>query len=74
MNAFVLLSLEESTAQRGARKHHLWRGYLTLLVVNHGVIQTISILTAVIPRMIKFDVDIPQDCFCLEVKCTLVIR
>jgi hypothetical protein len=74
MNTFVLLPLQESMAQRGACKHDQWRGYMTVLVVNHGIIKSISILTAVIRPMIKFDVDKPRDCFRQEVKWTLAIR
>jgi len=73
MNTFVLLPLQESMAQRGTGKHGQWRGYMTVLVVNHGIIKCISILTAVDRPMIKFDVDIPQDCFRQEVMCMLAI-
>jgi len=59
--------------QRCACKHDQWQGYMTVLVVNHGIIESISILTAVIRRIIKFDVDTPRDCFCQEVKWTLAI-
>jgi hypothetical protein len=55
MNTFVLLPLQESVAQSGAGKHDQWRGYLTVLGFNHGIIKSISILTAVIRTMIKFD-------------------
>jgi hypothetical protein len=74
MNTFVLLPLQESMAQRGACKHDQWRVYMTVLVVNHGIIESISILTAVIRPMIKFDVDKPRDCFRQEVQWTLAIR
>jgi len=73
MNTFVLLPLQESMAQRGAGKHDQWRGYMTVLVVNHGIMKSISILTAVIRPMIKFDVVTPRDCFRQEVKWTLAI-
>ena len=73
MNPF-LSPLQESMAQRGASKHDQWRGYMTVLVVNHGIIKSISILTAVIRPMIIFDVDKPRDCFRQEVKWTLAIR
>jgi len=73
MNTFVLLQLQESMAQRGACKHDQWRGYMIILVVNHGIIESISILTAVIRPMMKFDADEPQDCFRQEVKWTLAI-
>jgi len=63
MNTLVLLPLQESMAQRSAGKHDQWRGYMTVLVVNHGIIKSISIVTAVIRPMIKFDVDESRDCF-----------
>jgi hypothetical protein len=74
MNTFVLLPLQESVAQCGAGKHEQWRGYMTNFVVNHGIIESISILTAEIRLMIKFNVDKPLDCFRQEVKLTLAIR
>jgi hypothetical protein len=61
MNAFVLLPLQESMAQHGAGKHDQWRGYMTILVVYHGSIKSIRILTAVIRPMIKFDEHKPRD-------------
>jgi hypothetical protein len=60
-------------AQCGACKHNQWQGYMTIVVVNYGLIKSISILTAVIRRMIKFDVDNPPDCFRQEVNWTLAI-
>jgi hypothetical protein len=57
MNTFVLLPVQESMAQRGSCKHDQWRGYMTVHVVNHGIIKSISILTAVIRPMIKCGVD-----------------
>jgi len=60
-------------AQRGAGKHDQWRGYMTILVVNHGMKKSISILTTVIRPMMKFDVDEPRDRFRQEVKWTLAI-
>jgi hypothetical protein len=74
MNTFVLLPLQESMAQRSAGKHDQWRGYMTVLAVNLGIIKSISILTAVFHQMIKFDVDIPRDCFCQEVQWMVAIR
>jgi hypothetical protein len=47
---------------------------MTVLVVTHEIIKSISILTAVIRPMIKFDVDNLQDCFRQEAKWTLAIR
>jgi hypothetical protein len=61
MNTFVLLPLQESIAQLGAGKHDQWQGYITVLVINHGIIKSISIHTTVIYPMIKFDVDIPPE-------------
>ena len=61
-------------AQSGAGKHDQWQGYMTVLVVNHGIIKSISILTPVIHQMIQFDVDKPRDCLRQEVKWTLAIR
>jgi len=74
MNTFVHLPLHESMVQRSAGKHDQWRGYMTVLVVIHGIIKSISILTAVIRPMIEYDVDKPRDCFRQEVKWTLAIR
>ena len=71
MYTFVVLPLQESMAERSAGKHDQWRGYMTVLVVNHGIIKSISILTAVIRPMIKLDVDKPRDCLHQEVKWTL---
>jgi hypothetical protein len=73
MNTFVLLPLQESMVQRSAGKHDQWRGYMTVLVINHGIVKSISILTAVICPMIKFDVEKPRDSFQQEVKWTLAI-
>jgi len=47
---------------------------MTVLVVNHGMIKSISILTAVVRPRIKFDVGKSQDCFQQEVKWTLDIH
>jgi len=46
---------------------------MTVLVVNHGIIKSISILTAVIRPMIKSHVDKPRDCFRQKVMWTLAI-
>ena len=73
MNTFVLLPLQESMAQCGAGNHDQWRGYITILVINHGIIKSISILTAVIRPKINFDVDKPRDSFRPEVRWTLAI-
>ena len=74
MNTFVLLPLLESMGQCGAGKHDQWRGYMTVLVVNHGIIKSLSILTVVILPMIKFDGDKLRDCLHQEAKWTLAIR
>jgi hypothetical protein len=74
MNTFVLLPLQESMAQCSAGKHDQWRGYMTVLVVNHGITKSIGLLTAVICPMIKFNVAKLQDCFSQEVKLMLAIR
>jgi hypothetical protein len=74
MNSFVLVPLQESMAQRGGGKHAQWRGYMTVLVIIHGIIKYIDILTAVIRPMIKFDVDTLRDSFRQEVKWMLAIR
>jgi hypothetical protein len=60
-------------AQCGAGKHDQWGGYMTFLAVNHGIIKSISIPTAVILPKMKFDVDSPQDCFYQEVKWMVAI-
>jgi hypothetical protein len=73
MNTFVLLPLQQTMAQPGTGKHDQWRGYMTILVVNDGIIKAISILTAVIRQMIKFDLDKPRDCFRQDLKWTLAI-
>jgi len=62
MKTFLLLPLPESMAQRGACKHDEWRVYMTVLVINHGFIKSIRILTADIFPMIKFDGDKLRDC------------
>jgi hypothetical protein len=47
---------------------------MAILVINYGIIKSINILPTVIRLMIKFDADIPRDCFRQEVKWTLAIR
>jgi len=69
------LALQESMVQWSAGKRDYRSGYMTVLVVNHGMIQSISILTVVIHQlMIKFDLYKPQHCFRQDVKWTLAIR
>jgi hypothetical protein len=60
-------------AQRSAGIYDQWRGYMTVLVVNHGIIKSISILSTVIRPMIKFDVDKLRDYIRQEVQCMLSI-
>jgi len=60
-------------AQSGAGKLDQWRGYITILPVNHGIIKSIIVLTAVICPIMKFNVDTLRDCFRSEVKRTLAI-
>ena len=74
MNTIVVSPLQESIAHHGACKHDQWRGYMTILVVNHGIIESISILTVVIRSMTKFDVNKLRDGFCYQVKLTLATR
>jgi hypothetical protein len=57
INTLVPLRLHDRLAQCGAGKYDQWQGYMTILVVNHGSIKSISILTMLICPMIKFDVD-----------------
>jgi len=59
MNTFDLLPLQENMAQRGAGAHDKWQSYMTVLVVNHGIIESISILTVFILPMLEYDVDEP---------------
>jgi len=44
-------------AQHRTAEHDRWQGYITVLVVNHGMIQSICILTTVVHAMIKFDLN-----------------
>jgi len=74
MNPFVLLPLQEGMVQCGVGKHDPWRGYMTIHVLNNGIINCISILTVAIRPMIKFDMDKPLDCFRQDVQWTLAIR
>jgi hypothetical protein len=67
------MPLHAGKAHLGQGKHDEWRAYMTVLVVNHGIIKSISILTTVMHTMIKFDVDTLWDCFCQEVLWTLAI-
>jgi hypothetical protein len=60
-------------AQHSAGNHDQGRGYMTRLVVNHGVIKLISIKIAVILPMIIFDVEKPWHSFRQEEKWPLAI-
>jgi hypothetical protein len=68
MITFFILPLQESLAQHGASKHHQWGGYMTVLVVSHGNVKSLSILTAVICLMIKCDVNKLAECVLQEVE------
>jgi hypothetical protein len=70
MNTFVVLLLQESMAQQGAGKHEQCRRYMTLFVVNDGIIKSIRTLTLIIRPMITFDLDKPWDRIPQEVTWT----
>ena len=55
-------------AQRSAGKHDQLQGYMTVLLVNYGLIKSSSILTAVIHPMIHFDIAKPSDYFNQQVQ------
>jgi hypothetical protein len=74
MNTVVLLPLQESMAQRGAGENDQWQGYMTVLVVNHGIIKSIGIVIAGIRPMIKIDVYKPQERFHQEGNWMLAIH
>jgi len=61
-------------AQCGAGEHDQWQGYMTIVVVNQGIMKSISILTADIRPVIEFDVDKPRDCFRQNAKWRQAIR
>ena len=61
-------------AQCGAGKHDQWQGYMTVLIVNVGIVKLFSNIPADICLMIKFDVVKLRDCYRQEVKWTLAIR
>jgi len=73
MKTIVLLALQESMAQRSAGKQDQWPGYMTILVVNHGLAKSISILTMVVPPMIQFQIDTLHDSSSQEEKWTLAL-
>ena len=39
---------------------------MAVLVINHGIIKSIRIITAIVRPMIKLEVDICCDCYCQE--------
>ena len=55
-------------AQCAAGEHDQWRGYMTVLAINHGIMESVSILTVLIRLMIKYDVDTLWNCFRKEMK------
>jgi hypothetical protein len=63
MHTIVRLPLQGSMEQCSAGKHDQWRGYMTILVVNHGIMISIGRLTPVVCLMIKLDLDKLRDCF-----------
>jgi hypothetical protein len=73
MNAFVFLPLQENIEQRCAGKPVPWQWYITVLVINHGIIKSFGILATVKCRWIKFDVVTLRHYFLQEVHCTLAI-
>jgi hypothetical protein len=73
MNTFVLLALMESMGQPAAGTHDLRRWYMTVHVVNHGIIISITILTMVVHPIKKFDLGNPRDCVHQEGKWTQVV-
>jgi len=60
--------------QCGAGKRDQWRGYMSVVAINHGSIKSISRHTVVIYLMINFNVDKPRDYFCQVIKGTLGIH
>jgi hypothetical protein len=74
MNSFVLLPLQECMVQHGAGNNNQWRRNVTILVVNYGIIQSISVLTAVLWPRIKCQVDKLRGCFRKTVQCALTNR
>jgi hypothetical protein len=74
MDTLVYLPLQESMGQCSASKHDQWQGYMTVHVVNHGIIKSTSILTTVIRPMKRFNVDKPWDWFRQEVNWMPAIR
>jgi len=73
MNNIVLLPLQESMAHHSTAKHDQLQGYITVLVINQGIIKSFTINTSVIRQIIKFDVDNLWDCFPQEARWTLAI-
>jgi len=73
MNTFILSPLQESIAQCGAGKHDQWRVCVTIRIINHGIIKSISIVTAVFCLIIKSNLDTPWDYFRQQGKWMLTI-
>jgi hypothetical protein len=59
--------------QHAAGNHEQSQGFVTILVINNGIITYISILTVGICHMTIFHIDKPQESFLQEVKWTLAI-
>jgi hypothetical protein len=74
MNTFGLLPLQESMVQRGAGKHNQFQLYITVLMVDYRILKSLSILTAVVPPMIKYIVDQLLNCFRQETMRMLAIH
>jgi hypothetical protein len=73
MNNIVFLPPQESMVHHSAGIQCQWKGYMTVLVVNHEMIISITILTMVICEMTKFDVDTARDWLHLEITWIMVI-
>jgi len=73
MDTFVLLPLQQSIAQCSVGIHDQWRRYMTVLVMNGGMMESISIPSPVIRRMTTFHIDLPEHCFWQEVQCAPAI-
>jgi len=62
MNTFVLLPHQESQALCSAGKHDQWPGYMTVLVVNHGIWKSFCLHNTVIHKRGKCVVDMQRNC------------
>jgi hypothetical protein len=74
MNTFVLLPLLDRTVQCSADEHDLRQWYMTVIVVSHGFMKSIRILTKVVRPMINCDEEYLWGCNRRKVKWTLAIR